>query len=38
MNNTYKDFNKDIDADLISVRQKLDNDLKDLNYNYIKLK
>ena len=35
MNNTYKDLNKDIEADLISVRKK-DNDIQDLQYNYLK--
>ena len=36
MNNTYKDLNKDIEADLISVRKK-DNDVRDLQYNYLKI-
>ena len=35
MNNTYKDLNKDIEADLISVRSK--NEIKELKYNYLKL-
>ena len=35
MNNTYKDLNKDIEADLISVRSK--NDIRDLQYNYLKI-
>ena len=35
MTNTYKDLNKDIEADLISVRKK-DNDIRDLQYKYIK--
>ena len=36
MTNTYKDLNKDIEADLISVRKK-DNDIRDLQYNYLKI-
>ena len=36
MNNTYKDLNKDNEADLISVRKK-DNDIRDLQYNYLKI-
>ena len=36
MNNTYKDLNKDIEADLISVRTK-DNDIQDLKYIYLKV-
>ena len=35
MNNTYKDLNNDIEADLISVRSK--NEIQDLKYNYLKL-
>ena len=35
MTNTYKDLNKDIEADLISVRSK--NDIRDLQYNYLKI-
>ena len=34
MTNTYKDLNKDIQAELISARSK--NDIRDLQYNYIK--
>ena len=34
---TFKDLNKEIEADLISVRKKSDNDIKDLKYNYLKL-
>ena len=37
MNNTYKDLNKDIEADLNSVRKCSDNDIQDLKYNYLKL-
>ena len=36
MTNTYKDLNKDIEADLISVRKK-DNGIRDLQYNYLKI-
>ena len=35
MNNTYKDLNKDIEADLISVRSK--SEIQDSKYNYLKL-
>ena len=35
MNNTYKDLNKDIEADLISVRSK--SEIQELKYNYLKL-
>ena len=35
MNNTYKDLNKDIEYDLISVRLK--SEIQDLKYNYLKL-
>ena len=35
MNNTYRDLNKDIEADLLSVRSK--SELQDLKYNYLKL-
>ena len=35
MTNTYKDLNKDIEAELISVRSK--NEIQDLKYNYMKL-
>ena len=34
---TLKDLNKEIEANLISVRQKSDNEIKDLKYNYLKL-
>ena len=32
------DLNKEIEADLISVRQKSDKEIKDLKYNYLELK
>ena len=35
MNNTYRDLNKDIEADLISVRSK--SEIQELKYNYLKL-
>ena len=35
---TFKDLNKEIEADLISVRQKSDNDIKYLTYNFFKKK
>ena len=37
MNNTYKVLNKDIEADLISVRKKSDNEIQNLKYNFLKL-
>ena len=37
MNNTYKDLNKDIEADLISVRKRSDDDIQYLKYSYLKL-
>ena len=35
MNNIYRDLNKDIEADLISVRSK--SEIQELKYNYLKL-
>ena len=35
MTNTNKDLNKDIEADLISVRSK--SEIQELKYNYLKL-
>ena len=34
---TFKELNKDIGADLISVRKRSDNEIQDLKYNYLKM-